>query len=169
MGSIGDSGDTLSKLSELGLICDWPSFTQFGENDGGEFSAVPHGNVGEDDEDDHPNDGSNSEDSDRSSGEDFFDVSLSSLPLRPGGVKTAVLVLTSATDIPTLSVRGSPPAFTPCCIESGCGLQLTVMSTIRGEAETVLIIFPGLHFPVTKSTVGAESSCLLRGRSGCPL
>ena len=56
----------------------------------GEFSAVPQGNVGEDDEDDHPNDGSNSEDSDRSLGGDFFNVNLPSLPPRPGGVTTGV-------------------------------------------------------------------------------
>ena len=114
-----------------------------GENDGGESSAVPHGNVGEDDadeEDDPPNDGSNSEDSNQSSGGDFFDVSPSSFTPRPGGVATAILVLTSATEIPTLPVRGSPPAFTPCCIISGSGLQLTVMSTVRKLSESSSLV-----------------------------
>ena len=30
-----------------------------------------------------------------------------------------------------------------------CGVHTTVMSIVRGEAETVLDTFPGLHFPVS--------------------
>ena len=131
---------------------------------------MPHGNVGEDDEDDeddHPNDGSNSEESDRSPDGDFLDLCLPSLPPRLGTVTDGVLVLTSAADILTVSVGGSTSATTPCCTESSSGLQVTVIFIVRGEVETVPITFPGLLFPVTKSTVGAESSCLLRGRPGC--
>ena len=137
---------------------------------GDSASTSAPGNVGEDDEDDgddHPSDDSNSEDSDKSPAGDFFDVSFPSLPPRTGSMTTGVLTLISVADILTLSVGGSTSAFTPCCTKSGSGLQLIILSTVRGEAETVLINFPGLHFPVTKSTVGAESLCVLRGRTGC--
>ena len=121
LGSIGDIGDTLNKLPSLGLVCDSPFLTRLGENAGDEFSAVPHGNVGEGDEDDgddHPNDGSNSEDSDKSPAGDFFDVSFPSLPPRTGAVTTGAPTLISVADIPTLSVGGSTSAFIPCCTQS---------------------------------------------------
>ena len=37
---------------------------------------------------------------------------------------------------------------------------------MREEVETVLDTLPGLHFPVTGSTAGAEGSCRLSGHHG---
>ena len=39
------------------------------------------------------------------------------------------------------------------------------MSNVRGDVETVLDTFPGLHFPVTRSTAGADGSCRLSDRA----
>ena len=65
------------------------------------------------------------------------------------GVATAgVLVSKPATELFTVSGGSTPWKI------SGCGVHITVISNVRGDVETVLDTFPGLHFPVTRSTVG---------------
>ena len=42
---------------------------------------------------------------------------------------------------------------------------MIVRSNVRGDVETVLDTFPGLHFPVTRSTTGADGFCRLSDRA----
>ena len=43
--------------------------------------------------------------------------------------------------------------------------HITVISNVRGDVETFLDTFPGMHFPVTRSTAGADGSCRLSDRT----
>ena len=81
-----------------------------GEKEGDESSAVPHGSVGEEDEDDSPNDGRKSEDSDSQSVGNSLAFG-SGCPTTGAGVATAsVLVSQPATVLVTVPEQQPPAA-----------------------------------------------------------
>ena len=135
---------TLNKLPSSRTSCECPACTQLSENGGDESSAAPHGSVGEGDEDDSPNDGN-------------------SLACIPGCSETELqriaysyrqqsLYCTVAGGSTTWVEAPGGGTFTP-------EVHIIVRSNISGDVETVLETFPGLHFPVTRSTTGTEGSC----------
>ena len=105
------------------------------------------------------------EDSDRRS---VGNSLASGCPTTVAGVAMAGVLISKPATILFTVYGGSTPwaaKSAPGCKISGSGVHITVISNVRGDVETVLDTFPGLHFPVTRSTAGADGSCQLSDRA----